>query len=227
MTERASCWSITINNPTSDDEQALKRLRDEVWFMGFQSQLEQGENGTPHIQGMLKTTQQRFSTIKKALPRAHIEVARNVKALAQYVQKSDTRLAERDEMARDIPTLFEYQGMVAAEIRYEEIVEYQATMDKTGLKMSMGDAALAVVDAVVARHIASGKRGVEFIAINPMWRSSWKKFFYSIIKRNGGRSDNGSIQEGIQEDEGGQGRRASCASEESNDGHCEASGRTQ
>ena len=182
--DRASCWSITINNPTQEDDAAIAALRRQPWFIEFKSQLEQGEEGTPHIQGMLRTSQQRFSAIKKALPRAHIEVARNAKALANYVAKDDTRIEKREEVSRDIPTLFEYQDRVAFELT-EEMVEamWEAMPEK-----EMGDAALAVVDGIVSRHIAAGGRGLEFIAINPMWRSSWKKFWRSIIKRNAGSS---------------------------------------
>lgn len=177
--QRATCWSITINNPTSADDEDIGRLRRQPWFIEFKSQLEQGEEGTPHIQGMLRTSQQRFAAIKKALPRAHIEVARNAAALSTYVSKEDTRLASREEVSRDIPTLFEYQDRVAFELKAENVYEYAAQG-----QMDLGEAALVCVDAIVARHIANGGRGLEFIAINPMWRSSWKKFWLSIIKRN-------------------------------------------
>lgn len=182
--DRATTWSITINNPTKEDEEGIIRLRRMPWFIEFKSQLEQGEEGTPHIQGMLRTSQQRFAAIKKALPRAHIEVARNAKALATYVAKDDTRLEKREEVSRDIPTLFEYQDRVAFEMT-EEMVN---TMWGAMPEKDIGDAALLVVDGIVSRHIAAGGRGLEFIAINPMWRSSWKKFWRSIIARNANSS---------------------------------------
>lgn len=162
---------------------ALKRL---PWFIEFKSQLEKGAEGTPHIQGMLRTSQQRFAAIKKALPRAHIEVARNAAALSAYVAKEDTRLSTRGEVSRDIPTLFEYQDRVAYELTEKAVEDlWGRHYDNHEIK-DMGDCALEAVDAIVARHIAEGGRGLEFIAINPMWRSSWKKFWRSIIKRNAG-----------------------------------------
>lgn len=51
---------------------------------------EVGAEGTLHIQGAVQTAQTRFSAIKKWLPRAHIEVARNPQALLNYVAKEDT-----------------------------------------------------------------------------------------------------------------------------------------
>jgi len=179
MAQRASCWSITINNPTEEDDVTIAALKRMPWFIEFKSQLEKGAEGTPHIQGMLRTSQQRFSAIKKALPRAHIEIARNSAALTAYVAKEDTRLAAREEVSRDIPTLFEYQDKVAFELKEENVLAYATAMD-----INEGEAALVAVDAIVSRHIAAGGRGLEFIAINPMWRSSWKKFWRSIIKRN-------------------------------------------
>lgn len=86
--ERASVWSITINNPTPDDRMALKEHPSFVKMVKFQDEI--GEEGTPHIQGAVQTTQVRFSAMKKWLPRAHIEVARNKQALLNYVEKTET-----------------------------------------------------------------------------------------------------------------------------------------
>lgn len=88
---RANCWSVTINNPGAADEDNIALARQRGWKVV--GQLEQGEQGTKHYQLMLQTPQVRFSAIKKAFPRAHIEVSRNSAALSKYVQKEETRLA--------------------------------------------------------------------------------------------------------------------------------------
>jgi len=180
MALRGTCWSITINNPTKEDEECIAKLRNMPWFVAFTSQNEVGAEGTPHIQGMLRTSQQRFAAVKKALPRAHIELAKNAAALTKYVSKAETRVSEREEVSRDIPTLFEYQTRVAYELTEEKVFTMSAE-----LNIDTGEAALKCVDAIVSRHIAEGGRGLEFIGINPMWRSSWKKFWRSIITRDG------------------------------------------
>jgi len=90
MTERASWWSITINNPNDDDREALKNPPS--WVKLVKCQDEVGDNGTLHIQGALNTTQVRFSQVKNWLSRAHIEVARDKSALLKYVEKSDTAI---------------------------------------------------------------------------------------------------------------------------------------
>lgn len=92
MTDRATCWSITINNPTKSDEEWIAQARQKSGWKVY-GQLEQGEAGTPHYQLMLTTPQVRFSAVKKAFPRAHIEIARDRKALEKYVAKEDTRVA--------------------------------------------------------------------------------------------------------------------------------------
>lgn len=89
---KSSCWSITINNPTQEDHEVWKNLTQHAWVREVRGQVEQGQEGTPHIQGMLLTQHIRFSQVKKALPRAHIEAARSQVALTKYVQKEDTRL---------------------------------------------------------------------------------------------------------------------------------------
>lgn len=90
MTDRGTCWSLTINNPTQDDEDAIHIARQKGWKV--EGQKERGEQGTEHYQLMLRTPQVRFSAVKKQFPRAHIELARNPSALATYVSKEETRL---------------------------------------------------------------------------------------------------------------------------------------
>lgn len=95
-TTRGNAWSITINNPTEDDQLSWRNAASLPWVKEVKGQLEKGENGTLHVQGFLRTDQVRFSQVKKAFPRAHIEVARNVNALARYVSKEETRVATID-----------------------------------------------------------------------------------------------------------------------------------
>lgn len=90
MTTRASWWSITINNPTAEDREALKAENWPSWVKRYDGQEEVGKDGTLHIQGALNTAQVRFGAVKGWLVRAHIEAARDKSALLKYVQKSET-----------------------------------------------------------------------------------------------------------------------------------------
>lgn len=170
-TERASCWSITINNPTEED------VKCEMPGWKLSGQYEQGEEGTRHFQGMLETPQVRFSAVKRAYPRAHIEVARNKKALQAYTQKEDTRL---DAFASaGVPTIFEYQRRVCELWSWTKFSECRAMFPNK----PEDEIALIYLDGICADMILAGAAGLEFVAINPMWRSSWKKFYRPIITR--------------------------------------------
>lgn len=176
-TDRATCWSITINNPTEEE------VRCDMPGWKLTGQYEAGENGTRHFQGMLETPQVRFSAVKRVFTRAHIEVCRNKTALAKYVSKEETRVGEYTGSA--VPSLFQYQDTIA---QLWDEREFNRRLGDDFLqrkfKCDSGDIALDYVDTLVAAEIRKGQRGIEFIAINPMWRSSWKKFYASIIERN-------------------------------------------
>jgi len=141
-------------------------------------QYEEGENGTRHFQGMLTTPQVRFSAVKRVYPRAHIEVARNKKALQAYTSKEDTRVGAF--ASTGVPTIFEYQRVISQDWNEQEYQARVAVYPRHGLD----DVAMIYLDELVAHRISEGAVGLEFIAINPMWRSSWKRFYRSIIERN-------------------------------------------
>lgn len=183
MSDRATKWSLTINNPTEEDWEEIKNLPAGWQVLG---QPEMGEEGTEHLQLMVKTPQVRFSAVKKHFKRGHIEVAKNAMALEKYVQKEDTRNGDAINIKSQIPTLWEYQPIIAkkwVEDEYQKRVEAVIRQNKMP---DYDEIALKYIDLLVATDIEeNGRRGAEFIAINPMWRCSWKKFWRSIIKRDG------------------------------------------
>lgn len=175
--DRASCWSITINNPREDEI----KCHNPGWKL--EGQFEEGAEGTRHFQGMLKTPQVRFAAVKRVFPRAHIEIAKNPKALEAYVHKSETRIAEY--AGSSVPNMFQFQDTIAGDWDPEEFSRRLLNEEYTRIyKHDINEMALVYVDELVASRIEQGGRGLEFIAINPMWRSSWKKFWRNIIKRN-------------------------------------------
>lgn len=150
----------------------------------MQGQIEKGKEGTVHYQGMLTTPQVRFAQVKKALPRAHIELAKNKSALQKYVSKEDTRVAAVENISTNIPTLFDYQHTIASRWDDKEFNEYtQRYSPDEQLKLGHGEIALRYVDKLVEEDIEAGMNGIEYIAINPMWRSAWKKFYKSMVSR--------------------------------------------
>ena len=168
MSDRATCWSVTINNPIkADDENIALANQKSGWKVD--GQLEQGENGTKHYQLIVKTPQCRFATIKKAFPRAHIEPARNHKALAEYVHKDETRIGE-------LPVNDKYPSLTAL---WELFDEYLRTEQQA---VPTGEEALVIFDQFISVYIELGYH-IETMGVNPQIRSSVKKYLPSIIFR--------------------------------------------
>ena len=88
--DRNRHWLVVINNPTAEDDINIDRARQKGWKVVGQKEM--GKEGTEHYQLYVHSTQQRFSGIKHAFPRAHIEVCRNPDAVKQYSQKDETRV---------------------------------------------------------------------------------------------------------------------------------------
>lgn len=167
MFQRSSAWSITINNPTQTDEYDIAQARLKGWKV--EGQLEKGENGTPHYQLLVKTPQVRFSLVKKAFPRAHIEACRNLTALTQYVQKEASRVASLKVDQSKYPTqlqLFQWFAFYYRDVKKEWPDESN----------------LAIFDLMVKQKIRQGYYiGAE--VMNPQIRAYIKKFGDAIAFR--------------------------------------------
>lgn len=80
-------FTLTINNYTDADVQLLKTFPQKSTF-----QAEVGEQGTKHLQCVISFDNARsFSAVKKAFPRAHIEVCKRLNSSIQYCMKDDTK----------------------------------------------------------------------------------------------------------------------------------------
>lgn len=172
MSERATCWSITINNPTEED---LKPRLPYGWKL--EGQIERGEEGTQHYQAMLTTPQTRFNAIKRHLPRAHIEPARDKAALKAYVHKTESRVREVTQLVG--LTAFALQDKVLEQWNDDDFKDFRNLMSTYDNK-----AYLMYADCIVRKLIRDGNAGgIEFVAINPMWRTSWAKFGDAMLIR--------------------------------------------
>lgn len=187
-TDRSSCWSVTINNPTSADEEEIATARQRGWTV--EGQKERGESGTEHYQLMVRTPQVRFSAVKRAFTRAHIEPARNQAALAVYVKKAQTRTGELSVSQTRYPTLKRYWEMVLAELSKLNWVNWSdggwfENADEMWFKdcpRNLRTRPLAILDFVTERLIREGYF-VEQWATNPQIRSQFDKFHRAILCR--------------------------------------------
>jgi len=158
--------------------------------------MEKGENGTPHIQAMVRTQSVRFSQMKKALPRAHIEVARAPQALAKYVVKEETRVAPlqttkvatqsdvQKGLLKLTSDLYLTERQEMDKDRFYEWLRNRTLDDYT----RKGHFIESMIDTVVKQLILDGYYGVEFVMMNPQVRQSFKKYFCEIIIREYARS---------------------------------------
>ncbi len=85
-------WFFTLNNYTKKD---IGTIFDEQLKMNLKQycfQEEIGENGTPHLQGVIAYNNAvHFSSMKKLLPRANWQSCKNLKKSLAYCCKEDTR----------------------------------------------------------------------------------------------------------------------------------------
>lgn len=185
---RASSWSVTINNPTASDEENIQLARQKGWKV--EGQLEKGKEGTPHYQLLVKTPQVRFSALKKAFPRAHIEVCRNVVALEQYVHKEETREGELASTNEMYPSLQKVWDMMADYIDMNRLTQKWYDSDPDGR--------LVIFDQFIGYIIEEGYV-VESIGANPQTRSMVKlygeKIYIRSLRRQTDRQTDTNISE--------------------------------
>lgn len=174
MSDRGSCWSVTINNPSATDEECIALARQKGWKV--EGQLETGSEGTPHYQLLVRTPQVRFSAVKKQFPRAHIELARNPQALSAYVHKEATRTGELATGSDKYPSQEKVWSWYAAFYLETFGMPYsQATLPTE-------EQLLECFDQMVARKIEEGFY-LELIGVNPQVRSAIKRYGVAIVSR--------------------------------------------
>lgn len=169
---RATCWSVTINMKNvsrATAEACLEAARSKGW--GVQGQLEKGEEGTEHYQLMVKTPQERFSAIKKVFPTAHIEVARNQKALAQYVNKDETCV---EKLKKVEVTFLTYQ-----QVR-KQFFEWVVDHDPPLPPYVSTEARLEAWDRFIGLSIEEGM-DCDLIGMNPQHRGCISKYWFHYI----------------------------------------------
>lgn len=180
QSDRATCWSITINNPTGADEENMALSRQKGWKVD--GQLEVGKDGTPHYQLIVRTPQVRFSAVKKAFPRAHIEVARNPTALEQYVHKDDTKAGELNKQSEMYPSLSKFWDLFYTWLHDNATTNEQ----ETGGILEHLHGQAKIEDAFhqfVNEYIEKGYH-IETIACNPATISCIRKYGHSILRRS-------------------------------------------
>ena len=215
--QRGTCWSLTINNPNTEDLECMKNPTGHKDFISCEGQQEIGENGTPHLQLMLKTKSMKFSAVKKLFPRAHIELARSANALQKYVHKDETRVGTIEPTrVATVATL--NTAMMEVWPTIEEVDDYLENMTDD----EMTRAGILILDKIAHYLIRKGYYGIEYIAANPSVRTTWKLFYNSIVYRqyNARQEDVSQTQGGNEEaQQSAQSAERNTDSEHSGDNH--------
>lgn len=103
QTDKSTWWSIT-----SFDEGEICYLIAGTfpeWVHKVHGGVEKcPDTGREHFQGALQCrSQQRFSAVKRMLPKSHLEPARHSEALRRYAMKADTAVGEKREITNATP----------------------------------------------------------------------------------------------------------------------------
>lgn len=81
---RSRSYVYTLNNYTEEEESAVQGIPATYHVYGRET----GDSGTPHLQGFIYfKLQKSLSAVKKLIPRAHLEVARDVGCAIPYCKK--------------------------------------------------------------------------------------------------------------------------------------------
>jgi len=170
MSDRGTAWSVTLNMKTVSKERCegmIDQARQANW--GVQGQIEEGKEGTPHYQLLVKTPQVRFSAVKRIFPTAHIEKARNVKALEKYVHKEEGRL----------------EGMKTIERKFVQFPEvrkkfFQWVIEEEHDQVSDYDRKLSIWDEFISLSIRE-RIECDVIGVNPQYRSIIQKYWLAYV----------------------------------------------
>jgi len=193
-TTRSSHWSLTINNPTAADDEEIARARQKGWRVTGQK--EKGEGGTEHYQLHLATPQVRFSAVKRAFTRAHIEAARNPAALEAYVNKAETREGSLPSAQEKYPSLSRFWQLVYRFCHDQNWINWSEPLieqwwkdcwQDNGYHEPRNDAedkelAVLVLDRAVCHLIYQGYHIDSYYS--PPNQNLWKKFHFAILQRS-------------------------------------------
>lgn len=112
------CWCFTVNNPKPNYEDLYSVDKWQYMVVGR----EQGEKGTYHLQGfVIYKSRTRFSTVKKQMPKAHIERMRGTSAEAADYCKKEGAFEEYGDFELIHPTGGKCGGLKKAE-RYKNLI---------------------------------------------------------------------------------------------------------
>lgn len=172
MSARATAWSVTMNMktiPRERCEEYIGRARQNNWFV--EGQIEVGKEGTQHYQLLVRTPQVRFSAMRKMFPTAHIEIARNVHALEEYVHKEEGRVEELKKVENKFVSWKDVRDKF-----FQWVHEYGE------LQVQDYERRTQLWDEFICDSLAEGIE-CDVIGVNPQYRSCIMKYWDGYVRR--------------------------------------------
>lgn len=111
--DRSRRWMLTV---PAEGEKGVSRDELEQALEAYDShlgQMERGEGGTDYVHWQVLLVHSepiRFSTLKRKLPTAHLETARDLAKCVAYVQKADTRVEDEPPLIKGLIEVGPGQG---------------------------------------------------------------------------------------------------------------------
>ena len=179
---RATNWSVTAfyDTPNTPSKQTREHQIEEARRKGWtiDGQVEKcPDTGSLHYQLYVKTPQVRAKAVKDAFPQCQIEVARNVGALQNYVNKEETRVEEMKK--------------VSVAITWTNVSEkfFQWVIESHSMNVLDHEERLRLWDDFIPESIAEGIM-CDLIGVNPQYRSCIMKYWDGYLRRQIRQQDN-------------------------------------
>lgn len=164
---RGYAYVFTLNNYTEED---IKGLTDPEKSKNYNYifQKEKGTNGTPHLQGYIKFHKQiSFNKVKKLLPKAHIEKAKNKYASMNYCRKDKTRDGE-------VYKNFDIDEVIEQQYNKKTLDEQLEELHKQVLEEYERERLLIVLQCMnkYKNYIGDGRK-IDMTKAEANWESRW------------------------------------------------------
>lgn len=188
-------WQVTAFDPsgnqTFNERLYLESLRDRTpgivwpsWLKEVTGGMEKcPDTGALHFQADLKTTQVRFSQIKKVFPQAHIEKVHHPESHIDYVMKSATAVGDKSNSSNpaylDIADAMRLLINTLLEHFPSHLIEYQMRVDDKAVPKMYWRA----VNLLMAKHKCWRDNPGAFTRLDfkEIWKFCWKIYLDEVV----------------------------------------------
>ena len=175
-------WCITINNPEWTPIIITEEMKEVLKVLIYQ--LEEGLNGTIHVQGYLETfSPVRLSKIKNLFPKVHAERRKGNRLQAvQYVTKEDTR--------KDGPWIYHHKGLSLEEYigSLSSSKERRSSLEDIKAKLDGGCSENIIADEFFTDWVRHFKAFREYKLLKTKPRNSFDKLIVILGPSGTGKS---------------------------------------